>query len=131
MRTRLEQFLRLFGGILLGSVFDRIEGLERRLDDLRAQSGQVESKVDYLISLVGSLQEQVAALREQAEADRQERSAQVAGLKLELDLHARRTEHLAENDEAVMQGEICIVEHLQRIESLCRQHLDQTSRSVG
>ena len=118
MRNQIAQLLIRCGGVLAGTVHDRLKGLEIRLDDVRCHSNQVESKVDYLISLF-------EGQRRQLETEVQDLNSQVRDLNsLVQDLKSRiedlkcRTQQLAENDGVMLQGAIHIVESIRGIKDL-------------
>ena len=93
MRNQVAQLLIRCSGVLAGTVHDRLKGLELRLDDVRCHSNQVESKVDYLISLLQDLNSRIEDLK-------------------------GRTQQLAENDGVMLQGAIHIVESIRSIKDL-------------
>lgn len=99
MRARLKHFLRMCGHALAGAVDGRLEGLELRLDDLRAHSNQVEAKVDYLISLFEDE-------RHQLKSEFHDLSSRVRDLSCSAEDLKCRTEHLAEDHSALLEGAI-------------------------
>jgi chromosome segregation ATPase len=131
-------------------VHERIDGLELRLDDLRSHSNQVEGKVDHLIAVLDAqrqlyqaelhdLSSQVLYLNSQVSgmaAQVRDLVAQVSDLKTQTynlnsgfqDLNSRtedlktQAQHLVENDGAMLQGAIHIVESLHAIEPTRTDH---------
>jgi uncharacterized phage infection (PIP) family protein YhgE len=108
MRGQINRMLTLCGNLLTGSVRERIEALELRLDDLRAHSNQVESKLDYLITLIEAQREPLGPGIHQV-------SSGIDDLRSRVDELIGQTGALAENDEAVLQGTIHIVESIAKM----------------
>ena len=118
MRNQVAQLLIRCGGVLAGTVHDRFKGLEIRLDDVRCHSNQMESKVEYLISLF-------EGQRHQLETELKDLNSQVRNLNSRVEeLNSRiedlkgRTQQLAENDGVMLQGAIHIVESIRSIKNL-------------
>ena len=118
MRNQVTRFFRRCGGALAGTVHDRLTGLELRADDLRCHSNQVESKVDYLISLFEDQRRQLESELQDLNSQVRDLNSRVQELNSRIEDLKGRTQQLAENDGVMLQGAIHIVESIRGIKDL-------------